>query len=127
MSLDRSGCSSSNSGDDRREICSRAVSPWNCSGSFSEHSEGEDTAADLTVSNLPPYELGKLQVSAIPSFHLTMTTLDSQETQHYNIDFNWDSMRMRNRRRYRIVLGTNSSVFVKSIFWSSVCYYKRYC
>ncbi|XP_026317722.1 meiosis regulator and mRNA stability factor 1 [Hyposmocoma kahamanoa] len=61
VNLDRSGCSSSNSGDDRRENSSRAVSPWNCSGSFSEHSEGEDVAAELTVSNLPPYEPSRLQ------------------------------------------------------------------
>ncbi|OWR42532.1 putative limkain b1 [Danaus plexippus plexippus] len=59
-SLDRSGCSSTNS-DDRRENShshshSRAVSPWN--SSVSEHSE-DDT--DLTVSNLPPYEPPVLQ------------------------------------------------------------------
>ncbi|XP_049868975.1 meiosis regulator and mRNA stability factor 1 isoform X2 [Pectinophora gossypiella] len=54
VSLDRSGCSSSNSGDDsRREAsASRAVSPWNCSG----YSEQGDDDAELTVTNLPPYE-----------------------------------------------------------------------
>lgn len=56
VNLDRSGCSSSNSGDDSR----RAGSPWN-SSSFSEQSEAELEIAELTVSNLPPYEPNVLQ------------------------------------------------------------------
>ncbi|XP_053608030.1 meiosis regulator and mRNA stability factor 1 isoform X2 [Plodia interpunctella] len=62
VNLDRSGCSSSNSGDDsRRETSqSRAVSPWNCS-SVSEQSEDSDSTAELSVSNLPPYEPHVLQ------------------------------------------------------------------
>lgn len=64
VNLDRSGCSSSNSGDDsRRELSqSRAISPWNCSGSFSEQSEGEESAAELTVTNLPPFDPLVIQV-----------------------------------------------------------------
>ncbi|XP_072932051.1 meiosis regulator and mRNA stability factor 1 isoform X2 [Epargyreus clarus] len=71
-SLDRSGCSSSNSGDDsRREPSqSRAVSPWNSSASFSEHSDVDfDTTAELTVSNLPPYEPTILQEMLTKLFH----------------------------------------------------------
>ncbi|CAG5031554.1 unnamed protein product [Parnassius apollo] len=63
-SLDRSGWSSSNSGDDsrQRDGQSRAGSPWNSSASFSEHSDAElEPAAELTVSNLPPYEPAVLQ------------------------------------------------------------------
>ncbi|XP_013199732.2 meiosis regulator and mRNA stability factor 1 [Amyelois transitella] len=63
VSLDRSGCSSSNSGDDsRRENSqSRAMSPWN-SSSVSEQSEAEgESTAELSVSNLPPYEPQVLQ------------------------------------------------------------------
>lgn len=64
VNLDRSGCSSSNSGDDSRNrdhSQSRAVSPWNSSASFSEHSEGELELTELTVTNLPPYEPTILQ------------------------------------------------------------------
>lgn len=61
VNLDRSGCSSSNSAEGRRENGSRAVSPWNSSASFSEHSESEETIADLTVTNLPPYDPTVLQ------------------------------------------------------------------
>lgn len=67
MNLDQSGCSSGNSGDDsrylHREGQSRAASPWNSSASFSEQSsEGDfESTAELTVSNLPPYEPKKLQ------------------------------------------------------------------
>ncbi|XP_045535658.1 meiosis regulator and mRNA stability factor 1 [Papilio machaon] len=57
VSLDRSGCSSSNSGDESRV---RAPSPWN-SSSVSEHSDPEPDTAELTVSNLPPYEPNMLQ------------------------------------------------------------------
>ncbi|KPJ02798.1 Limkain-b1 [Papilio xuthus] len=57
ISLDRSGCSSSNSGDESR---ARAPSPWN-SSSVSEHSDPEPDTAELTVSNLPPYEPNMLQ------------------------------------------------------------------
>ncbi|XP_034830652.1 meiosis regulator and mRNA stability factor 1 isoform X1 [Maniola hyperantus] len=63
-SLDRSGCSSSNSGDDsRRDLNqSRAGSPWNSSVSFSEQSEGEgESPTELTVTNLPTYEPKVLQ------------------------------------------------------------------
>ncbi|CAG9094078.1 unnamed protein product [Plutella xylostella] len=62
VNLDQSGCSSGNSVDDSR--FSRAISPWNSSNSFSEQSsEGEpgDGTAELTVSNLPPYEPKTLQ------------------------------------------------------------------
>ncbi|CAH2037602.1 unnamed protein product, partial [Iphiclides podalirius] len=64
VNLDRSGCSSSNSCDDsrQRDCQSRAASPWNSSASFSEHSDAElEPAAELTVSNLPPYEPAVLQ------------------------------------------------------------------
>ncbi|CAG9786215.1 unnamed protein product [Diatraea saccharalis] len=65
VNLDRSGCSSSNSGDDTRQrenSQSRAMSPWNSSASFSEQSEGEcESPAELTVANLPPYEPTVLQ------------------------------------------------------------------
>lgn len=64
INLDRSGCSSSNSADGRRESGSRAASPWNSSASFSEQSEAEETTAELTVSNLPPYEPPVLQVQS---------------------------------------------------------------
>ncbi|XP_075973435.1 meiosis regulator and mRNA stability factor 1-like protein isoform X2 [Anticarsia gemmatalis] len=69
VNLDRSGCSSSNSNEGRRESGSRAVSPWNSSASFSEHSEGEETSAELTVSNLPPYEPTVLQEMLIQLFN----------------------------------------------------------
>ncbi|XP_063380744.1 meiosis regulator and mRNA stability factor 1 [Cydia fagiglandana] len=62
--LDRSGCSSSNSGDDSRarDSQSRAVSPWNSSASFSEpSSEAEDSTAELTVTNLPPFDPAVIQ------------------------------------------------------------------
>lgn len=64
MNLDQSGCSSSNSGEGRNGdiSASRAVSPWNSSASFSEHSESEESTAELTVSNLPPYDAAILQV-----------------------------------------------------------------
>ncbi|XP_050346256.1 meiosis regulator and mRNA stability factor 1 [Nymphalis io] len=66
VNLDRSGCSSSNSGDDSR----RAASPWNSSASFSEHSEAElETTAELTVSNLPPYEPIVLQEMLMKLFN----------------------------------------------------------
>ncbi|CAH0667451.1 unnamed protein product [Chilo suppressalis] len=65
VNLDRSGCSSSNSGDDSRPrdtSQSRAISPWNSSASFSEQSEGEcESPSELTVANLPPYEPTVLQ------------------------------------------------------------------
>ncbi|KAL4712272.1 hypothetical protein ACJJTC_004034 [Scirpophaga incertulas] len=65
VNLDRSGCSSSNSGDDLRQRESshgRAISPWNSSASFSEQSEGEnETTAELTVANLPACEPTVLQ------------------------------------------------------------------
>lgn len=63
VNLDRSGCSSSNSGEgrNREHSASRAVSPWNSSASFSEHSETEESTAELTVTNLPPYEAAVLQ------------------------------------------------------------------
>uniref|UniRef100_A0A2A4JHD7 Meiosis regulator and mRNA stability factor 1 n=1 Tax=Heliothis virescens TaxID=7102 RepID=A0A2A4JHD7_HELVI len=63
VNLDRSGCSSSNSGEgrNREHSASRAMSPWNSSASFSEHSETEESTAELTVSNLPPYESPVLQ------------------------------------------------------------------
>ncbi|CAB3253482.1 unnamed protein product [Arctia plantaginis] len=69
INLDRSGCSSSNSADGRRESGSRAVSPWNSSASFSEQSEAEETTAELTVSNLPPYEPSVLQEMLIQLFN----------------------------------------------------------
>ncbi|KAI8435891.1 hypothetical protein MSG28_004087 [Choristoneura fumiferana] len=63
--LDRSGCSSSNSGDDSRHrdnSQSRAVSPWNSSASFSDqNSECDDTTAELTVTNLPPFDPAVIQ------------------------------------------------------------------
>lgn len=66
MNLDQSGCSSSNSGDDSRL---RAASPWN--SSFSEQSEGEDATAELTVTNLPPFEPAVLQVGSVTrSLHM---------------------------------------------------------
>ncbi|CAK1547136.1 unnamed protein product [Leptosia nina] len=71
-SLDQSGCSSSNcSGDDsRRDLSlSRAVSPWNSSGSFSEQSETEENIAELTVANLPSYDTKLLQEMLIKLFN----------------------------------------------------------
>ncbi|XP_052759565.1 meiosis regulator and mRNA stability factor 1 [Galleria mellonella] len=61
--LDRSGGSSSNSCDEGRRdhSQSRAMSPWNSSASFSEQSEGDGDNAELTVSNLPPFESPVLQ------------------------------------------------------------------
>ncbi|XP_059045300.1 meiosis regulator and mRNA stability factor 1-like [Achroia grisella] len=61
--LDRSGCSSSNSCDESRRdnSQSRAMSPWNSSASFSEQSEGDSDNAELTVSNLPPFDPTVLQ------------------------------------------------------------------
>ncbi|CAH2260947.1 jg17721 [Pararge aegeria aegeria] len=70
-SMDRSVCSSSNSGDDRRDLNqSRAGSPWNSSASFSELSEGEggETPAELTVTNLPSYEPRVLQEMLLKLF-----------------------------------------------------------
>ncbi|XP_037293714.1 meiosis regulator and mRNA stability factor 1 [Manduca sexta] len=68
VGAERSGRSSSNSGDEVREVretraresLSRAASPWN-SSSVSEHSDAEPDAAELTVTNLPPYEPALLQ------------------------------------------------------------------
>ncbi|GBP33627.1 Meiosis regulator and mRNA stability factor 1 [Eumeta japonica] len=72
--LDQSGCSSGNSGDDTRSVREnghiRAVSPWNSSASFSEQSsEGEaEQGADLTVTNLPPYDVKTLQDMLVQLF-----------------------------------------------------------
>ncbi|KAJ0177159.1 hypothetical protein K1T71_007168 [Dendrolimus kikuchii] len=64
VNLDRSGCSSSNSGEERGPRGaghSRATSPWN-SSSVSEQSEGEpESTVELTVSNLPFFEPTVLQ------------------------------------------------------------------
>ncbi|KAJ8728094.1 hypothetical protein PYW08_016479 [Mythimna loreyi] len=77
VNLDRSGCSSSNSGEGRQRehSASRAVSPWNSSASFSEHSEAEETTAELTVCNLPPYEATVLQEMLTQLFNQYVQTV----------------------------------------------------
>ncbi|XP_068632213.1 meiosis regulator and mRNA stability factor 1 [Battus philenor] len=77
VNLDRSACSSSISGDDSRQRESRAASPWNSSASFSEHSDAEveATAAELTVSNLPPYESAMLQELLTKLFNQYVTVV----------------------------------------------------
>ncbi|CAH0579062.1 unnamed protein product [Chrysodeixis includens] len=77
VNLDRSGCSSSNSGEGRHRehSASRAVSPWNSSASFSEHSETEDSNAELTVSNLPPYDSAVLQEMLTQLFNQYVQTV----------------------------------------------------
>lgn len=77
VNLDQSGCSSSNSGEGRNGdiSASRAVSPWNSSASFSEHSESEESTAELTVSNLPPYDAAILQEMLTQLFNLYVQTV----------------------------------------------------
>ncbi|XP_026725031.1 meiosis regulator and mRNA stability factor 1 isoform X2 [Trichoplusia ni] len=77
VNLDRSGCSSSNSGEGRHRehSASRAVSPWNSSASFSEHSETEESNAELTVSNLPPYDSTVLQEMLTQLFNQYVQTV----------------------------------------------------
>ncbi|XP_041977942.1 meiosis regulator and mRNA stability factor 1 isoform X2 [Aricia agestis] len=90
VNLDRSGWSSS-------AEHSRAASPWNSSASFSEPEPDLDTA-DLTVTNLPPYEpavlqdmLTKLFNQYVPIIRVTVWTAGEGPLATVVLRSEWDA------------------------------------